>query len=69
MTKLDQEGCRKLLLKKGFYKKSADLKVPDKYKTGPYTERTDEEVEKVLEEMKKAEEERLLKAEQTRTEL
>ncbi|KAK2703747.1 hypothetical protein QYM36_017884 [Artemia franciscana] len=42
LAKLSREDCNKLLIKKGFYRKS-DLneEVPEQHKEGPYFERED----------------------------
>lgn len=40
LDKLSREECNKLMLKKGFYKKSSpEEEVPEEYRNGPYTER------------------------------
>ena len=40
LDKLDREECNKLLLKKGFYKKSShEEEVPEEYEHGPYIEK------------------------------
>lgn len=42
LDKLSREECNKLMLKKGFYKKTKkDEEVPDQYREGPYKERVE----------------------------
>jgi len=37
LTKYDKEGCNKLLIQKGFYKKISNVEdVPEEYMQGPY---------------------------------
>jgi len=44
LSKYDQQGCNKLLKKKGFFKREdMGLEVPEEYKFGPYVEQNDEE--------------------------